>query len=160
MSQQIEESEEEKIPYTDSGYVVYARKWLGCFRKLAAYPSAFVVYFHLLAWANHANGQLKRGQLALGERHFAELLGMSVTTLRKWLRWLRDEGWIKLEPTRHGKERGTIVTVLHYEVSQAYSTYALRPDEQERVLMTIPLPKKDGFAGLAAGVGNLPAGVH
>lgn len=122
-----------EIKYTDEGFVYLSRKWLA--RDLAAFPCAFTIYIHLLAWANYRDGALKRGQLALGERDFGQLLGgKSVITVRKWLRWLRDEGWIILEPTRWGKERGTIVTVIHYDASQRHSTYKFTDDFQEKLL--------------------------
>lgn len=122
--------------YTDKGYVLFSRKWLG--RELAQCPGAFVVYFHLVAWANHENGKLKRGQIALGERDFGLELSMSVTTVRKWLRWLEANGWIKLKPERHGKQRGTIVTVLRYEASQTWAAYRLSNEEQEASLLPPP----------------------
>ncbi len=136
-SESVEARFEQKIKYTDHGFILCSRKWLG--RELARYPSAFTIYFHLVAWANYKDGELKRGQVAIGERDFGVILGMSVTTVRKWLRWLRDAGWILLEPVRHGKERGTIVTIVNYELSQGYRVYELPSEDQKMILTPAPL---------------------
>lgn len=130
------EIKEPEIKYTDSGFCIFSRKWCG--RELARQKGAFVVYFHLLAWANHEDGKLRRGQIALGERDFGLQIGMSIVTVRKWLRWLRDNGWISLRPTRHGSQRGTIVTVLHYEEFQSFKTYAVPAAEQEAIFVPLP----------------------
>lgn len=122
--------------YTDKGFVLISRKWLG--RELAQCPGAFTVYFHLLAWANYEDGKLRKGQLALGERDFGFELGMSVTTVRKWLRWLQANGWIALQPKRWGKQRGTIVTVLRYQDSQNMAVYKCPADQQEHRLVPLP----------------------
>lgn len=124
---------EKKTEYNNRGAVFYSRKWLG--GRLSRHPGAFTVYFHLLGWSNHAKGKLKPGQIALGERDFGERIGMSITTVRKWLRWLRDHGWILLEPKVWGKERGTIVTVLRYIESQSFSVYK-QPSEDQKMILT------------------------
>jgi hypothetical protein len=132
------ETPQPEVKYTDQGFLLFSRKWMG--RELARHPGAFVVYFHLVAWANHEDGELRRGQLALGERDFGIQIGMSVLTVRKWLRWLRDKGWIKLEPMRHGPDRGTIVTVLRYDEAQRYKSYAIPAGEQDEIFIPKPLP--------------------
>ncbi len=135
----IEKSFEEKIKYTDHGFILFSRKWMG--RDLARYPSAFTIYSHLIAWANHKDGKLKRGQIAIGERDFGDILGMSITTVRKWLRWLQERNWILLEPVRWGSQRGTIITVLNYDFSQSFKTYD-RPSEDQKMILT-PAPLED-----------------
>lgn len=134
MSQNTSGSEgKQKKEYTNRGSLLFSRKWLG--NNLARHPSAFTIYFHLLGWANHEHGRLRLGEVALGERDFAQRIGMSVTTARKWLRWLRDNDWITLRPIRYGKVRGTVVTVLRYAHSQSFSTYKL-PSEDQKMILT------------------------
>lgn len=123
-----------KKPYADRGYLWFARIWLG--GDLAQFPSAFMLYVHLFGWANHIEGNLGRGQVALGERDIAERLGLSITTLRKWLRWLCKAGWIGLEPTRYGRVRGSIITVLRYTESQTIETYTKTTSEDQKMILT------------------------
>lgn len=128
-----------KKKYTNHGYTKNSRVWLG--GRLAKHRTAFTLYAHLVGWANYENGKLKRGQLAIGERDFGARLGMSITTVRRWLRWLRNEGWITLKPTRHGAVRGTIVTVIHYDVSEDGRTYKYSAEDQEMIL--VPIQSED-----------------
>ena len=124
----------ERKPYTEKGYFIGARIWLG--GDMARYPTAFMLYIHLVGWANHADGEFRRGQVPLGAFDMGVRLGLGILTVRKWLRWLSEHGWIALEKTSHGRERGTVVTVLQFDASQDFATYDKTSSEDQKMILT------------------------
>ena len=118
----------DKKEYPKKGYYLTARKIVR--GELVRYPSAFVVFHCLLAWANFKEGhkpirhngkeiKLRAGQLPISPLDIGERIGMGVNTVRRALNFLVAIGCIKVDAAFDG----TLITIPKYQVYQDKEHY-------------------------------------